>query len=73
MRCLAADARCRSELERCGLGGSTHSFGDRGDRAAALAAVRKHGGVLLTSYGMVQHNAGSVRASAQGVAFVAVS
>jgi len=35
--------------------------------------VRKHGGVLLTSYGMVQHNAGSVRASAQSVVFVAVS
>ena len=54
-----------SELERCGLGASTHSFGDRGDRAAALSAVRTRGGVLVTSYGMVQHNADSVRDAAQ--------
>jgi hypothetical protein len=53
--------RCaRSELERCGLGGCVHKYGD-GDRAAALAAVRARGGVLLTSYGMVLHNSTAVR------------
>ena len=56
-----------SELERCGMGASTHSFGDRGDRAAALSAVRTRGGVLVTSYGMVQHNADSVRDAARAL------
>jgi hypothetical protein len=49
----------RSELERCGLGGCVHSYGD-GNRAAALTSVRSRGGVLLTSYGMVLHNATEV-------------
>ena len=60
---LSRHATC-SELERCGLGGCVHSYGD-GNRAAALASVRSRGGVLLTSYGMVLHNAAEVRATEQ--------
>jgi len=44
------------ELEACGLGKETRVLGAAGGRGAALAAARR-GGVLLTSYGMVLHNA----------------
>ena len=44
------------------MAGSAHTFGD-GNRAAALAAIRQRGGVLITSYGMVLHNAEAVRAA----------
>lgn len=45
-----------SECRACGLGGRTHDYLARG-KADGLQTVAKEGGVLLTTYGMVQHNA----------------
>ncbi|KAK3272987.1 hypothetical protein CYMTET_18747 [Cymbomonas tetramitiformis] len=46
------------ELALCGLRGKTHQFygGSVDDRTEALRRVVEHGGVLLTTYGMVLHN-----------------
>ena len=49
-------AQWATELQGCGLGGRVHTFAGS-SRAAALREVTRRGGVLLTSYGMVLHNA----------------
>ncbi|KAF6255378.1 P-loop containing nucleoside triphosphate hydrolase protein [Scenedesmus sp. NREL 46B-D3] len=52
------------ELRVCGMGPRSHCFhgSSEGERAAALRAVTGRGGVLLTTYGMVLHNAAQLRA-----------
>jgi SNF2 family DNA or RNA helicase len=52
------------ELQVCGMGPRSHCFygSSEGERAAALRAVTGRGGVLLTTYGMVLHNAAQLRA-----------
>ncbi len=55
----------RKELQTCGLGARTHDFGGEraAERQAALrACMGARGGVLLTTYGMVLHNAGQLAA-----------
>ncbi|MEW5301956.1 MAG: hypothetical protein WDW36_004779 [Sanguina aurantia] len=51
------------ELAVCGVGRLTHGFygSSESERASSLAAVSRRGGVLLTTYGMVQHNSGQLR------------
>lgn len=44
------------ELGACGMGARVHVYSG-GGRAAALRCLHRTGGVLLTSYGMVLHNA----------------
>lgn len=57
-------AHWEKELRVCGLGAITHSFygSSEGERAAALRAVTGRGGVMLTTYGMVLHNAQQLKA-----------
>lgn len=51
------------ELTVCGVGRITYGFygSSESERASSLASVSRRGGVLLTTYGMVQHNAGQLR------------
>jgi hypothetical protein len=58
------------ELKVCGMGPRSHCFygSSEGERAAALRAVTGRGGVLLTTYGMVLHNAAQLRAGLGAVA-----
>lgn len=51
------------ELTVCGVGRMTYGFygSSESERASSLAAVSRRGGVLLTTYGMVQHNSGQLR------------
>jgi SNF2 family DNA or RNA helicase len=58
------------ELRVCGMGPRSHCFygSSEGERAAALRAVTGRGGVLLTTYGMVLHNAAQLRAGLGAVA-----
>lgn len=57
------------ELGGCGLGRQTRCYlgGSEGERAAALNGVMgPGGGVLLTTYGMVQHNAAQLTGPGPG-------
>jgi SNF2 family DNA or RNA helicase len=62
-----------AELARVGLGAATHEYAAAApaSRAAALAALAPpHGaGVLLTTYGMLQHNPASLTAATWDVVF----
>eukprot|EP00887_Chlorella_sp_A99_P003096 scaffold9.g3096.t1 len=50
-------AHWKKELEVCGVGPQAQEFfGSAGERAWALGRVLARRGVLLTTYGMVQHN-----------------
>lgn len=57
-------AHWEKELRVCGMGPRSHCFygSSEGERSAALRAVTGRGGVLLTTYGMVLHNAAQLRA-----------
>jgi SNF2 family DNA or RNA helicase len=46
----------QAELELCGLRERTRRFYGH-ERETAARAVTRHGGVMLTTYGMVLHNA----------------
>jgi hypothetical protein len=58
-------AQWATELQGCGLGGRVHTFAGS-SRATALREVTRRGGVLLTSYGMVLHNATDLGAPKEG-------
>ncbi len=52
-----------AELRVSGLAGRTHAYygGSERERAHALRSVTARGGVLLTTYGMLLHNADALR------------
>eukprot|EP00878_Enallax_costatus_P028141 GHUV01030357.1.p1 GENE.GHUV01030357.1~~GHUV01030357.1.p1 ORF type:complete len:556 (+),score=126.09 GHUV01030357.1:113-1669(+) len=56
-------AHWEKELGVCGMAARTHSFygSSEGERAAALRTITGRGGVMLTTYGMVLHNAQQLR------------
>eukprot|EP00898_Chlorokybus_atmophyticus_P003685 jgi/Chlat1/4317/Chrsp29S04475 len=61
-------AHWEKELETCGLGRSTYQYyGSSADgRDYALRKILKSGGILLTTYGMVLHNAGGLAGEGYG-------
>lgn len=63
-------AHWEKELRVCGMAARTHSFygSSEGERAAALRTITGRGGVMLTTYGMVLHNAQQLRAGLGPVA-----
>ncbi|PNH04078.1 DNA excision repair protein ERCC-6-like, partial [Tetrabaena socialis] len=54
------------ELGLCGLRACTHTFLADSERAVALRSVVNGRGVLVTTYGMVQHNAALLAGPAHG-------
>ena len=58
-------AQWEAELELCGLHEETRRFYGN-DRDAAARAVTRGGGVMLTTYGMVLHNAAQLDAVGGG-------
>ncbi|KAI3429485.1 hypothetical protein D9Q98_005576 [Chlorella vulgaris] len=54
-------AQWQKELALCGLQSQAHEYGgSAGERDAALRSVVRYRGVLLTTYGMVLHNAAAL-------------
>eukprot|EP00873_Tetraselmis_striata_P042879 jgi/Tetstr1/463143/TSEL_008077.t1 len=55
------------ELRTCGLASKTHQYyaGTPRERQSALTSVMRHPGVLLTTYGMVQHNSAALAEARQ--------
>lgn len=56
-------AHWEKELRVCGMAARTHCFygSSEGERSAALRTLTGRGGVMLTTYGMVLHNAAQLR------------